>query len=45
MGTLIDLQYSYIEQACGKHIFVELFAVLDKFIELKDQPIKKVELP
>jgi homoprotocatechuate degradation regulator HpaR len=45
IGPLIDLQYSYIEQACGKQIFVELFAVLDKFIELKDQPIKQVDLP
>lgn len=45
IGPLIDLQYSYIEQTCGKQIFVELFAVLDKFIELKDQPIKQVDLP
>jgi homoprotocatechuate degradation regulator HpaR len=45
IGPLIDLQYSYLEQACGKQIFVELFAVLDKFIELKDQPIKQVDLP
>jgi homoprotocatechuate degradation regulator HpaR len=45
IGPLIDLQYSYIEQACGKQIFVELFAVLDKFIDLKDQPIKQVDLP
>lgn len=45
IGPLIDLQYSYLEQACGKQIFVDLFAVLDKFIELKDQPIKQVDLP
>jgi DNA-binding MarR family transcriptional regulator len=45
IGPLIDLQYSYIEQACGKQIFFELFAVLDKFIDLKDRPIKKVDLP
>jgi homoprotocatechuate degradation regulator HpaR len=45
IGPLIDLQYSYIEQACGKQIFVELFAALDKFIDLRDQPIKQVDLP
>lgn len=45
IGPLIDLQYSYLEQACGKQIFMDLFAVLDKFIELKDQPIKQVDLP
>jgi homoprotocatechuate degradation regulator HpaR len=45
IGPLIDLQYSYIEQACGKKIFFELFAVLDKFIDLKDRPIRKVDLP
>ena len=45
IGPLIDMQYSYIEQACGKQIFFELFAVLDKFIDLKDRPIKKVDLP
>ena len=45
IGPLIDLQYSYIEQACGKQIFIDLFAVLDKFIDLKDRPIKKVDLP
>lgn len=45
IGPLIDLQYSYLEQACGKQIFVDLFTVLDKFIELKDQPIKQVDLP
>jgi len=45
IGPLIDLQYSYLEQACGKQIFVELFAVLDRFIELTDQPIKQVDLP
>ena len=45
IGPLIDLQYSYIEQACGKQIFVDLFAVLDKFIDLKNRPVKKVDLP
>ncbi len=45
IGPLIDLQYSYIEQACGKQIFIDLFAVLDKFIDLKDRPIKQVDLP
>ncbi|MDO8989648.1 MAG: homoprotocatechuate degradation operon regulator HpaR [Sideroxyarcus sp.] len=45
IGPLIDQQYAYIEQACGKQIFVDLFAVLDKFIDLKDRPIKQVDLP
>lgn len=45
IGPLIDKQYSYIEQACGKQIFTDLFTVLDKFIDLKDRPIKQVDLP
>lgn len=45
IGPLIDKQYSYIEQACGKQIFTDLLAVLEEFIDLKDRPIKQVELP
>lgn len=45
IGPLIDKQYANIEQACGKQIFADLFTVLDKFIELKDRPIKQVDLP
>jgi homoprotocatechuate degradation regulator HpaR len=45
IGPLIDLQYAYIEEACGKQLFFELFAVLDKFNDLKDRPIKQVDLP
>ena len=45
IGPLIDKQYSYLEQACGKQIFTDLFTVLDKFIDLKNRPIKQVDLP
>jgi homoprotocatechuate degradation regulator HpaR len=45
IGPLIDLQYSYLEQACGKKIFNELFTVLEGFIDLTKRPIKHVALP
>jgi homoprotocatechuate degradation regulator HpaR len=45
VGPLIDLQYSYIEQACGKQIFADLLTVLEEFIDLKQNPIKQVKLP
>ena len=45
IGPLIDKQYAYLEQACGKQIFTDLFAVLDKFIDLKHRPVKQVDLP
>ena len=45
IGPLIDLQYQYIEQSCGQQIFVDLFRVLEEFIELKKLPVKQVELP
>ncbi|CAN5698943.1 homoprotocatechuate degradation operon regulator HpaR [soil metagenome] len=45
MGPLIDLQYQYIEQACGEQIFIDLLNVLEEFIELKKLPVRAVELP
>jgi len=45
IAPLIDLQYSYIEQSCGKTIFTELFKVLDEFTELAKKPVKHVDLP
>jgi homoprotocatechuate degradation regulator HpaR len=45
VGPLIDLQYLYIEQAYGKQIFVDLFKVLEEFIDLKSRPVKQVDLP
>lgn len=45
VGPLIDLQYSYIEQACGKQIFVDMFKVLEQFIDLKKRPVQQVDLP
>ena len=44
MGPLIDLQYHYIEQACGTHIFADLLTVLEGFIELKKLPVRQVDL-
>jgi DNA-binding MarR family transcriptional regulator len=45
VGPLIDLQYAYLEESCGKQIFADLLAVLDEFINLTGQPVKHVELP
>jgi DNA-binding MarR family transcriptional regulator len=45
MGPLIDLQYQYIEQACGTQIFIDLLAVLEGFIECKKLPVRQVDLP
>ena len=45
MGPLIDLQYHYIEQACGTQIFIDLLTVLEGFIECKKLPVKQVDLP
>ena len=45
IGPLIDLQYQYIEQGCGQQIFIDLFRVLEEFIDLKKLPVKQVELP
>jgi homoprotocatechuate degradation regulator HpaR len=45
VGPLIDLQYAYLEQACGKQIFADLLAVLDDFTRLTSHPIKHVDLP
>ena len=45
IGPLIDLQYEYIEQSCGQQIFVDLFRVLEEFIELKTRTVRQVELP
>jgi homoprotocatechuate degradation regulator HpaR len=45
IAPLIDLQYSYVEQSCGKNIFTELFKALDEFTELAKKPVKHVELP
>jgi homoprotocatechuate degradation regulator HpaR len=42
VGPLIDLQYSYLEQACGKKIFSDLFTVLDEFIDITKRPVKQV---
>lgn len=44
IGPLIDLQYSYIEQVYGKAILVDLFRVLEEFIELEERVVKQVEL-
>jgi homoprotocatechuate degradation regulator HpaR len=44
MSPLIDLQYEYIEQACGKQMFADLLAALDTFIERKQLPVRQVEL-
>jgi homoprotocatechuate degradation regulator HpaR len=45
IAPLIDQQYTYIEEACGKQVFAEMFKVLEHFIELKKRPVKAVELP
>jgi homoprotocatechuate degradation regulator HpaR len=45
IAPLIDLQYSYFEQACGKNIFAALFNVLEEFTELSRKPVKHVDLP
>ena len=45
IGPLIDLQYSYLEQACGNQIFADLFTVLEAFIDLTKRPINHVDLP
>ena len=44
VGSLIDLQYTYLEQACGKQIFADLFTVLEKFIDLSKCPVNHVDL-
>jgi homoprotocatechuate degradation regulator HpaR len=44
MGPLIDLQYQYIEQACGTQIFIDLLTVLEGFIECKKLPVRQVDL-
>jgi homoprotocatechuate degradation regulator HpaR len=45
MAPLIDLQYSYLEQSCGKQIYADLFKVLEEFIDLTKRPINHVSLP
>lgn len=45
VGPLIDLQYSYLEESCGKQIFADLLTVLDEFIHLTGSSVKQVELP
>jgi len=45
IAPLIDLQYSYFEETCGKQIFTDLFKVLDEFTELAKKPVKRVDLP
>jgi homoprotocatechuate degradation regulator HpaR len=45
VGPLIDLQYAYLEESCGKQIFADLLALLDEFVNLTGQPVKHVELP
>ena len=45
IAPLVDLQYSYFEESCGKKIFDDLFKVLDEFTELAKNPVKRVELP
>ena len=45
IGPLIDLQYSYLEKACGKNIFNDLFTVMDEFVEISKRPVKHVDLP
>jgi hypothetical protein len=48
-AELIELQQDrgrsrQISMLCSKHIIVELFAMLDEFFDLKDQPINQVDL-
>ena len=45
VGPLIDLQYSYLEQACGSKMFADLLTTLEEFIDLTMRPIKHVDLP
>ena len=45
VGPLIELQYSYIEETCGKQILDDLFTVLEKFIDVSKRPMKHVVLP
>ena len=44
IGPLIDLQYSYLEETCGKQVVAGLFTVLEEFIDLTKRPVKHVEL-
>ena len=45
VGPLIDLQYTYLEQACGSKIFADLLQTLEEFIDLTQQTVKHVDLP
>jgi len=45
LGPLIELQYTYIEESCGKQILVDLFRVLEEFADLAKRPMKHVVLP
>jgi len=45
IAPLIDLQYSYFEQSCGKQIFDDLFKVLEEFTELAKTPVNRIDLP
>lgn len=45
VGPLIELQYSYIEETCGKQVLDDLFKVLEKFIDVSKRPMKHVVLP
>jgi len=45
IGPMIDLQYSYIEEACGKQIFTDIFKALDDFVDQTKTQIKHVDLP
>ena len=45
VGPLIEQQYAYIEEACGKQVLDDLFHVLETFVDLSKRPIKHVDLP
>jgi len=45
VGPLIELQYSYLEEACGKQILDDLFTVLEEFVDVAKRPMKHVVLP
>lgn len=45
VGPLIELQYSYLEEACGKQALHDLLIVLDDFVEMSKRSMKHVDLP
>ncbi|MEJ1958283.1 MAG: homoprotocatechuate degradation operon regulator HpaR [Nitrosomonadales bacterium] len=45
VGPMIELQYAYLEEACGKQILDDLFVILERFADLAKRPMKHVDLP